>query len=211
MVSFAKAVEEVVKSDLRYYDSMRMGIVNYRRLAATIQKDVSRLAGEKPSLGTLSVTLQRLGARMKSETDKKYASIFGSSRLKLMDDITILYIRGTPQITRPEIDAGGFYVKVQGIGSTTVLADDHALEKLEYKKGELLKRISNLSAIVITSPGEIVNTPGVIAQLMMALGGAGINVVEVTSSYDNTFLIIEKKDSMKAVEIIRSLISRARK
>lgn len=210
MATIAEAVKETVESDMRIYDALRLGIVNNRRLAKHIQHDVSRLVGQNATVNTIAVALQRLGAKIKLLPDKKYSEIFSQSHLQLRDDISILYIKGNPEPDGEEAKSGGFLVKIQGIGSTTVFADDDTLAKMDYKKADILKKISSLSAIIITSPHKIVETPGVIAHLMMALGGSGINVVEVTSSYDNTFLIVEKKDSLKAVEIIRSLIKRSR-
>ncbi|MFH1055478.1 MAG: hypothetical protein V1744_05230 [Candidatus Altiarchaeota archaeon] len=210
--SIADAVEEAVKSDLRIHDAIRMGITNNRRLAREIQKEVSSLSGRNTSIGTIAVALQRLGGRIKREADARYSGIFGRSRLQLRDDISIVYIRGLVEPLQTEgKKTSNFYVNIQGIGTTTILVDDELLDEIRYKKENLIKRISNLSAIIITSPKEIVETPGVIAHLMMALGGSRINVVEVTSSYDNTFLIVEKKDSLKAVDIVRSLINKSRK
>ncbi|MFH0862401.1 MAG: hypothetical protein V1875_05150 [Candidatus Altiarchaeota archaeon] len=210
MKPISKAVDEVIHSDLRILDAMRMGIVNNRRLAQRIQPEVSKAAGQKAGISTIAVTLQRIGLRVKADTEARYSSILGRSRLQLMDDITILYMRGKPQIMTQPARQPAFYVKVQGIDTSTVFVDDASIELLDYKKGELLKTISDLSAIIITSPAEIVQTPGVIAQLMMALGGASINVVEVSSSYESTFLIVSKKDSLGAIEIVRSLIRRSR-
>ena len=211
MKTISKAVEEVINSDLRVLDAIRLGIVNNRRLALRIQPEVSKAAEQKAGVSTIAVALQRIGVRIKADSEARYSSILGKSRLQLMDDIIILYMRGKPQIMKPETKPPAFYVKVQGIDTTTVFVDEASVDLLEYKKGELLKSISDLSAIIITSPVEIVETPGVIAQLMMALGGASINVVEVTSSYDNTFLIVSKKDSLEAIEIVRSLIRRSKR
>jgi len=209
MTTVAKAVEEVVKSDLRLQDAMRLGIVNNRRLANRIQKEVNGIVSHNTSLASIAVALQRLGTRVRVAEDAKYSQIFGRSRLQLRDDITILYLTGMPQLRATE--GAGFCIRMQGMGTTTVLVDDDAVDRLGYKKEEVLKRLENLSVVMITSPSQIVETPGVIAQLMMALGGSGINVVEVMSSFDNTFLIVEKRDSLKAVEVVRSLIRRSRK
>ena len=200
-----------MKSDPRIRDAMRLGIVNNRRLAQHIQRDVSRAVGYNAGVGTIAVTLHRLGAEMKAGDERKYTSILGRSRLQLRDGISILYMKGDPEFTEPKPESRGFYVRIMGIGTTTVFTDDDGLETIGYKREYLLKKISDLSAIIITSPREIVETPGVIAQLMMSLGGGGINVIEVTSSYDNTFLIVDRKDSLKAVEVVRSLIAKSRR
>lgn len=211
MATVAQAVEEVVKSDLRIHDAVRMGITNNRRLAKVIQKDVNKLAKQNTSIGTITVTLSRLASRIREDEDMKYDAIFGKSKLQMRDDITIIYLRGNPDVGEPRRGEAGFFVKIQGIGTTTLLVDDESAESLKYNNEDVLKRITNLSAITITSPDDIVRTPGVLAQLMMPLGGNNINLVEVTSSYDNTFLIVDKKDSLKAVEAVRNLISKARR
>lgn len=211
MVSVADAVQQTVKADARVYEALKIGITNNRRLAKHIHAEVNTLTGHNASIATITVTLQRLAAKIQESEDTKYKNIFGKSRLQLRDDITILYIRGSPSIQKPEGDDTGFYVKIQGIGTTTLLLDDEALAETEYKNEDLLKKITNLSAIIITSPKDILDTPGVIAHLMMALGASRVNVVEVTSSYDSTFLIVDKMDSLKAVQAVRNLIKNSRK
>ncbi|MBD3388987.1 MAG: hypothetical protein GF416_07870 [Candidatus Altiarchaeales archaeon] len=211
MASVASAVEEAIKTDMRVYDALRMGITNNRRLAQHIQKDVSRLTGYNTKVSTIAVTLQRIGSRIHEDEDTKYNDIFGKSRLQMLDDINILYLRGNPELKEPEECKDCFYVRIQGIGTTTLMVDDRGIESVKYKREDLLKKISNLSAIIIASPEDIVDTPGVIAQLMMSLGGNKINLIEVTSSYDNTIIIVDKKDSLKAVDVVRSLIRKTRR
>ncbi|MFQ6105463.1 MAG: ACT domain-containing protein, partial [Candidatus Hydrothermarchaeaceae archaeon] len=63
---------------------------------------------------------------------------------------------------------------------------------------------------ITISPEEIAETPGVIAYLAGMLALEGINVVEMMSSYTETSFIVEEKDALKTIKVIRDEIKRAR-
>ncbi|MCX6694727.1 MAG: ACT domain-containing protein [Candidatus Altiarchaeota archaeon] len=193
-----------------------MGFANNRSLARLIQKDVNAKIGHNASLEAIAVSIQRISQKMKENVEQPHNDIFSRSQLQLRDNIHLLYLKPGAVLNEPKpdtvIDASRrFYVKIRGIGSTTVLIDEDEVEQMNIRKEDVISRKTDLSAIIITSPKDIVDTPGVIAHLMAALGGSKINVVEVTSSYDTTFLIVERKESLRAVEVVRSLINRSRR
>lgn len=204
------AVEAVLKSDLRLYDTLQMGVVNYKALARHIKRQVESLAGEKTTDNAVSMALQRLGMKIRAGQKKLegFVDIFAKSRLQMRDNIAILYLKKTPDIPRIE---KGFMVVIKGVESTTLLLDEEKVPKLKIPPENIEGRRTSLSALIISSPPEIADTPGVIAHLMNALGASGINVVEVTSSYNTTYLLVDEKDSIDAIRIIRALIERSKK
>ena len=208
--SIPKAVETVMKGDLRLYDTLRMGVVNYKALARYIRKQVEALAGENTTENAIAMALQRLGMKIRSGAKhlEGYLDIFAESTLSMRDGIAILYLNKTPEI--PKFDRG-FMVVIKGVESTTLLLDEEKLPKVKIPKEYLEGARTKLSAIIISSPKEIADTPGVIAHLMNALGANNINVVEVTSSYNTTYLLVDEKNSLEAVQIIRALIERSKK
>jgi len=208
--SIPHAVEAVMKSDLRLYDTLSMGVVNYKSLARHIKKQVESLAGEKTTENAIAMALQRLASKVRSGETKLegFVDIFASSKLQMRDNIAILYLDKTPVINKIE---GGFTVVIQGMDSTTLFIDEEKLGKLKIPKEHVQDQRKNLSAIILTSPREIADTPGVIAHLMNALGANNINVVEVTSSYNTTYLLVDEKDSLETIRIVRALIERSRK
>ncbi len=216
MKHISDIVEEVVKGDPRLYEALAMGIVNNHSLARRIQNEVAVRCGHNPRVSTIAVSIQRLSSKIKNkEVSGSYKEIFSTSRLQFRDDIVLLYLQPDTIVDDPGYNSlfevtRGFHVKIQGIGVTTILVGEEDLKKITIKKEDVIQEIKELSAIIITSPKEIVQTPGIIAQIMASLSGSDINVVEVTSSYDNTFIIVEKKDSLKAVDTIRHMIKRAK-
>ena len=207
--SIPSAVEAVIKSDLRLYDTLQMGLVNYKALARYIQKQVESLAGEKTTENAIAMALQRLASKMRTGGKKLegFIDIFSSSKLQMRDNILILYLKKAPPVQKIE---RGFMVVIKGIDSTTILIDEEKSGKLNIPEENIEGQRKNLTAIILTSPVEIADTPGVIAHLMNSLGANNINVVEVTSSYNTTYLLVDEKDSLEAIQIIRSLIERSK-
>ena len=208
-------MEEIVLSDYRMLNAVKLGFSNNRSLARLIRRDVNERIGHNASLEAIAVAIQRIGMRARECESGQYADILSDSHLRLRDGIRLYYLKAGAKFNEPTyesiIDANrGFYVKIQGIGSVTILVDDESARKMRMRQEDVLSKKGALSAIIITSPKNIVETPGVIAHLMAALGGSRINVVEVTSSYDTTFIIVEEKDSLKAVEAVRRIISRTK-
>ena len=215
MASISSIVEEIILSDYRILNPLKMGFANNRSLARLIQKDVSARVGYNASLEAIAVSIQRIGQKLRDKEEGQYFDIFSRSQLQLRDNIQLYYLKPNSAFSEPKydnvIDANRrFYIKIQGIGSTTILVDEEGVEDMSIRAEDVLSSKKDLSAIIITSPKDIVDTPGVIAHLMAALGGSKINVVEVTSSYDTTFLIVNRKDSLPAIEVVRSLIKRSR-
>jgi hypothetical protein len=208
--SIPKAVESVMKSDLRLYDTLRMGVVNYKALARHIRRQVESMAEEKTTENAIAMALQRLGSKIRTGTKKLegYVDIFASSKLQMRDNIAILYLKKTPEIHKIE---KGFMVVIKGIESTTIFLDEEKLGRLKIPKEYIEEQRKNLTAIILTSPKEITDTPGVIAHLMNALGANNINLVEVTSSHNSTYLLVDEKDSLEAIRIIRALVERSKK
>jgi hypothetical protein len=209
-MSIPHAVESIIRSDLRIYDTLRMGIVNYKALARHIRKQVEALAGESSTENAIAMALQRYGLKMRAGQKKQegYMEIFASSKLQMRDNIAIIYLKSLPELKGLE---RGFMVVIKGVESTTLFIDEEKAGKLKIPKESIEGQRKDLTALILTSPKEIADIPGVVAHLMNALGANNINLVEVTSSYNTTYLLVDRKDSIEAIQIIRSLIDRSKK
>jgi aspartokinase len=64
----------------------------------------------------------------------------------------------------------------------------------------------NCTMIVIHSPEELEATPGVVAFLATLLAEQNVNIVEFISCWTETILVVEKKDSLKAYEVLSNMV-----
>lgn len=65
--------------------------------------------------------------------------------------------------------------------------------------------------MVVKSPEEIAETPGVIARVASLLSVESINIVEMMSSYSETFFLVEEGQALACIEAIRREMRRARR
>ena len=95
--------------------------------------------------------------------------------------------------------------------SSSLGIKEETIEKIRELIGkELLDAHSNLAIVVVKSPREITKTPGVLAHFANILALENINIVEMMSTHAETAFIVEERDALKTIEILRREIKRSR-
>ncbi len=213
-------ISEAVRKILARYpyleEYMALKIINNRALARAIYRDVRRECGEVKLQSVVTAVRRFPVAKARGEKNKIFR-ILSKSEVNLRYDIgaaTIMLDSEVPKKLnelRREIGEET-YMLIQGIQTLTIVAEEKTLsffEKLFNRKIAEIKR--GLASIVVMSPREIIKTPGVIAHLASILALEKINVVEMMSSYTETSFIVEEGNALRAIEVIRDEIKRARR
>ena len=65
---------------------------------------------------------------------------------------------------------------------------------------------TQLCALTVRSPEEIVETPGVLAFLAGALFRAGINSLELMSVYTDSTFVVRERDVLHAFRVLSGLV-----
>jgi len=94
-------------------------------------------------------------------------------------------------------------VKINLEDSFVYLLDRTELPKITK---DVLKKNENCSTFIIKSPEEIENTPGVVAFLTSLLSEQNVNVMEFISCWTETIIVVDRKDNLRAYEILSSVI-----
>jgi predicted regulator of amino acid metabolism with ACT domain len=192
---------------------MAMGVVNYRGLARTILPEIAREVGLKPNVLSIVTALRRTPTKKKQEKSELEA-ILAKSSVNLKYDMaaaTVSLGRSDMEITKEKLLKEGTYILLQGMESLTIIADDPSIKKVrEHLGNKVLEIYSNLAIVVVKSPREITKTPGVIAYLANILAIEKINVVEMMSSHAETAFIVEERDALRTIEVLRREIKRSR-
>jgi aspartokinase len=69
-----------------------------------------------------------------------------------------------------------------------------------------LVKHDNCTMIVMHSPEELEATPGVVAFLTTLLAEQNVNIIEFISCWTETIIVVEKKDSLKAYEVLSNMV-----
>jgi len=200
-MSLAKDCREVVSRYPYMLDGLREGVVNYRALARRVKPEVEKNVGREVDIEAVTTAVRRYGEELQEDDDEheRVRSVLSDSRVSLRGDVVSITATEVGELPR----FGGFTHLVRGSGYTTVVTDDeNADEVREAIEGDVVERVDGLTCITVESPDDIVDVPGVLARMVSRFSSEEINIVDITSCYTETIVVVEKRDSVKALETL---------
>jgi aspartokinase len=191
-MTIAQNVRSHLQNKPYLLEALEKGIVNLSELSRQIQEElkIGNTSAVKAALRRFSEELQK----HRQKREEKVLQVLKRSGIAVYD-------RKSVMITTKEIDTKTG-MKVDLIGKYVYLLD----------RGDLPKRINtlvkhdNCTMIVMHSPEELEATPGVVAFLTSLLAEQNVNIIEFISCWTETIIVVEKKDSFKAYEVLSNLV-----
>jgi hypothetical protein len=192
-MTIANNVRSYLRNKPYLLEALEKGIVNLSELSRQIQEELktSNTSAVKAALRRFSEELQR----HKQKREEKVLQVLKRSGMAVYDRKSVV-------ITNREIDVKNA-LKVDLLNKHVYLLD----------RSELPERISTLvkhedcTMIVVHSPEELEATPGVVAFLATLLAEQNVNIIEFISCWTETIMVVEKKDSLKAYEVLSNMVS----
>lgn len=219
MASVSQAVAEVVLGDPVLRQCMARRVVNYRKLARTLQPAVSRILGREVSVDTIKMALLRFSKSLGEERGvrREVLEILARSSVELRTDMTIVILRSAAvsyvakMLTRL-VSRARFVAVMQSAVAVTLVLDRETAEELVARVNEedVVEVQRGQAAIVIVSPREIMRVPGVLAYITNVLSQHGINVVHIESCYTDTVIVVSREDLERAFNALIRHIEGAR-
>jgi aspartokinase len=189
-------IAQNVRSHLRnkpyLLEALEKGIVNLSELSRQIQEELKtdNTSAVKAALRRYAEELQR----HKQKREEKVLHVLKRSGIAVYD-------RKSVMITAKELEAKS--------GMKVDLLDKHVylLDRSELpERINALVKHENCTMIVVHSPEELENTPGVVAFLTTLLSEQNVNMIEFISCWTETIIVVEKKDSLKAYEVLSNMV-----
>jgi len=200
-MSLAQECRKVVSRYPYMLDGLREGIVNYRAVARKIKPEVEGNTGRDVDIEAVTTAVRRYGEELQKGDDdhERVRSVLSDSRVSLRGNVVSITATEFGELPR----LGGFTHLVRGSSYTTVVTDDdNADEVRDAVEGEVVERVDNLTCITVESPDDIVDVPGVLARMVSRFSSEEINIVDITSCYTETIVVVEKRDAVKALETL---------
>jgi aspartokinase len=191
-MTIARTVRSHLRNKPYMLEALEKGIVNLSELSRQIQKElkIDNTSAVKAALRRFSEELQK----HKQKREEKVLQILKRSGIAVYD-------RKSVMITSKEINTKNG-MKVDLLGKFVYLLD----------RGDMPERINalvkhdNCTMIVMHSPQELEATPGVVAFLTALLAEQNVNIIEFISCWTETIIVVEKKDSLKAYEVLSNMV-----
>lgn len=193
IMTIAQNVRNYLRNKPYLLEALEKGIVNLSELSRQIQEELKtdNTTAVKAALRRFSEELQR----HKQKREEKVLHILKRSGMAIYDRKSVV-------ITNRELDTKNA-LKVDLLNKHVYLLD----------RSDLPERINTLvkhedcTMIVVHSPEELEVTPGVVAFLATLLAEQNINIIEFISCWTETIMVVEKKDSLKAYEVLSNMVS----
>jgi hypothetical protein len=190
-MTVAQDVRNHLRNKPYLLEALEKGIVNLSELSRQLQKEL-----KLSDISAIKAALRRYAEELQKHRQKREEKV-----LHLLKKSSIaVYDRKSVMITAKELDQKG--MKVDLLDKFVYLMDRSDLPE---RTSTLIKH-ENCTMIVVHSPEELENTPGVVAFLATLLSEQNVNIVEFISCWTETIMVVEKKDSLKAYEVLSNLV-----
>ncbi len=192
IMTIAQNVRNHLRNKPYLLEALEKGIVNLSELSRQIQKElkIENMSAVKAALRRFSEELQK----HKQKREEKVLQVLKRSAMAVYDRKAVV-------ITTKEIDKKTG-MKVDLLGKVVYLLDRSDMPE----RVTALVKHDNCTMIVMHSPEELEATPGVVAFLTTLLSEQNVNIIEFISCWTETIIVVEKKDSLKAYEVLSNLV-----
>ncbi len=208
----AHRVREYIDAHPSIRDALQMDLINLSALARKIVHDTD-VKSEDAALIACRRYMVPPGTRAREAAVK---AILRKSKIEIHSKVAIITVRPSydimkelGRITAKYFEAGRLFRIVQGSHGITLICDDVIVEEMleMLSRRDIIQMTRGLVEMSVTSPEEIAATPGVIAYLMDALAGDGINLNEVMSCHTDTIFLVSESDMMPAFKALNKCLT----
>jgi aspartokinase len=191
-MTIAQNVRSHLQNKPYLLEALEKGIVNLSELSRQIQEElkIENMSAVKAALRRFSEELQK----HKQKREEKVLQVLKRSAMAVYDRKSVI-------ITTKEVNTETG-MKVDLLGKVVYLLDRSDLPE----RITALVKHDNCTMIVVHSPEELEATPGVVAFLTTLLAEQNVNIIEFISCWTETIIVVEKKDSLKAYEVLSNLV-----
>lgn len=195
------------------------GVVNYSALARLLTRELESME-VRASHSAVKVALTRIRRDLlKSEESlrSKLKHILSSSVLQLQTDLKVVTVRKHSILLKlPDVakvmETSRFSQLLQGVNTFTVIISRENFNELlkHLSMNDVVEVLEDQAAVILISPREIVETPGVVAFVTSTLYENNINITQIVSCYSDTIILVDSSKISDAFRVLESLIKSMR-
>ena len=217
MVTVSHIVKKIVSGQPFVEEGLANGIISIANLAEQIQPKIEQELSKKIKLPAVVMALRRYADEI-SWHRKKTAKFDYTGEILMKTNICdFTVVKSTSLMAKLKtihnlvnFERGDTLNVILGNNEVSIIINEKYMEKLvRFLSGEkTLNKEDNLVALTIIFTGDFVHTPGVIFNAVRKLAWESINIYEIISTMTELTFILNKKDSMKAYELLQEMVSK---
>jgi hypothetical protein len=215
--SISKSVREEVDGDSLLQEALARGIVNISAAARLLKPAIVSSVGRNVSEEAIITSLKRIKGAYRRGT-LGYLKVLAKSSVEVRTDLAMVSVEVDPEASAKIKDVAfknyDAFVQISSSPNAYSLVFERSLFgylRGKFEEDQIMEAKTELAALIIHSPDEIIETPGCVAAIYNRVGRGGINVVDTVSNYTDTILVVKMSDVVKAFTAVTDLISEARR
>ncbi|HEY1211712.1 MAG TPA: hypothetical protein VGE82_02085 [Nitrososphaera sp.] len=216
-VSITDTVKGIVSSDVSFQDSLQRDYCNISALARIIKPQTDQMLGKNTSVESIITALKR-SRHDYQIVERPIAAILAASTITVNTAVAKVSARKSKKtiekVARAMIQNAGNFISIsESIMSITLVFDDFLLHEVKrmFTDDDILEIESDLAAIIVHSPEDIIKTPGCAIAFYNQLARRHINIEDTVSCFTDTIVLVKMEQVGKAFNTLADLISNSRK
>ena len=217
MVTVSHIVKKIVSSQPFVEEGLANGIISIANLAEQMLPKIEQELNKKIKLPAVVMALRRYAEEI-AEHRKKAAKFDYAGEILMKTSICdFTVVKSTSLMAKLKtihnlvnFERGDTLNVILGNNEVSIVISEKYMEKLiKFLSGEkILNKENNLVALTIIFTGDFVHTPGIIFNAVRKLAWENINIYEIISTMTELTFILNKKDSMKAYEVLQEMVGK---
>ncbi|NVM28121.1 MAG: ACT domain-containing protein [Candidatus Helarchaeota archaeon] len=219
--NITKIVENLLDKWPFVYDLFKMDAANYSGIARTIAAQVEKEAGNPVKINAIIAAIQRYAQKIKGKPlSKEIFDIISKFSLTLKNDMISITLKRVEKsynlilesYKKINWESGERILIFQSEGEISCLLDKNNADLLLTNSQDEIENVEeNLSILIVKTPPEMVEVPGVLYYLIGFLSRAGITLIDFVTTYREIIFVVHDTDASKTFEILDDTIKSSRK
>ncbi len=216
-ISISKTVKQVINNDLSLQDALTRRYANYTAIARIIKPKVERDLGRKINFESLVTSVKRVKPRFELAQARGIENVLAQSVVNVRTDVAKLSIEKSKRSLDSARNLMASYQEEflqisESNAAITMVFDQKLLPRVHkhFNDDDILDEQSDLAAVIIHSPVEIVRTAGVVLTIYAKIAENHVNIEDTVSCFTDTIIVIRMGEVTRTFSTLTDLISENR-
>ncbi len=217
MVTVSHIVKKIVSEQPFVEEGLSNGVISIAGLAEYLQPKIEQELNKKIKLPAVVMALRRYSEEI-AEHREKIKNFDYRGELVIKTNISDFTVVKSPTLLSKlktihslvNFEKGDTLNVILGNNEVSIIINERYDEKLKkFLLGERIinKEIGLVALTIIFTADDFLHTPGIIFNAVRKLAWHNINIYEIVSTMTELTFILNKKDSMKAYEVLQEIVS----
>lgn len=208
-MSITSVTEQYINSHPSTRDCLKTGIVNYSQLSRRIMKEHGLKSSD---FDAVLVAARRYFGRLSKQSivEDKIRSLMAKSSISIKSSVIVavidkhVFTDDLLGLEKKVKKSRNIFYAIEGTDSITIITAAAFLGDIKsIFKSSTVRLWQDLALVVISSPEEIEETPGVFSYLSGLLSDRGINVLEAMSCWSETLFVVSENDIAQVLAALK--------